>query len=227
MEKYNNVATVPQNAMRTIEGGNLKGKSEVNPQWRIEALTREYGMCGIGWKFEITEIKDYPCADGQVLLFMRVNLYIKDGAKWSSPIPGCGGDFIIEKNRHGLVPNDEAYKMALTDALGNAAKCVGVAADVYRGFYDSKNGRRDNRAETAQPPAQQTPPANQNATNQAAAKQPDVATIKNTTCILANGKYYPIEPMNLEQLNRVINEPRYKAAHDEARKLMMELSQQQ
>lgn len=30
--------------------------------------------------------------------------------------------------------------MCLTDALGNAMKCIGVAADVYRGLWDSKYG---------------------------------------------------------------------------------------
>lgn len=63
-----------------------------------------------------------------------------DGEGWSEPVYGCGGDFIVEKNKNGLVPNDEAYKMCLTDALGNAMKCIGVAADVYRGLWDSKYG---------------------------------------------------------------------------------------
>lgn len=31
--------------------------------------------------------------------------------------------------------------MCLTDALGNAMKCIGVAADVYRGLWDSKYGK--------------------------------------------------------------------------------------
>ena len=83
---------------------------------------------------------------GEVLLYMKVALQVKDGDKWSEPVYGYGGDFIIQKNKNGLVPNDEAYKMCLTDALGNAMKCVGVAADVFRGIYDTKYQKMQEQA---------------------------------------------------------------------------------
>lgn len=138
MKIYSQLATPPDAAIKPIQGGNLKGKSDINPQWKIEAMTSVFGPCGIGWKFSITDEKTFQCGDGQVLLFLTVALMYHDGEGWSEPVYGCGGDFIVEKNKNGLVPNDEAYKMCLTDALGNAMKCIGVAADVYRGFGDSK-----------------------------------------------------------------------------------------
>lgn len=103
-------------------------------------MTSVFGPCGIGWKFNIADEKTFQCGDGQILLFLTVALMYHDGEGWSEPVYGCGGDFIVEKNKNGLVPNDEAYKMCLTDALGNAMKCIGVAADVYRGLWDSKYG---------------------------------------------------------------------------------------
>lgn len=142
--RYAAVAKPPDNALRKIEFGNLKGKSDINPQWKIEVMTKQYGMCGIGWKFEIVSKDTQQCPSGEILLFMAINLYIKDGGKWSEPIPGYGGDFIVKKNKNGLVPNDEAFKMCLTDALGNAFKCIGVAANVYRGFTDTKYGAPQN-----------------------------------------------------------------------------------
>ena len=140
MKFYSQLAAPPAEAIKPIQGGNLKGKSDINPQWKIEAMTSVFGPCGIGWKFSITDEKTFQCGDGQILLFLTVALMYHDGEGWSEPVYGCGGDFIVEKNKNGLVPNDEAYKMCLTDALGNAMKCIGVAADVYRGLWDSKYG---------------------------------------------------------------------------------------
>lgn len=224
--RYIEMATPPQNALSEIKGGNLKGKSTINPQWRIEALTEQFGLCGIGWKFEIVNERTYECQDGQVLLFMTVNLYVKDknSNEWSAPIPGCGGDFLVEKNKNGLVPNDEAYKMALTDALGNAAKCVGVGANVYRGLFDDKyNGReygQQQKPPTAPQNNQSKPPTNP----PQQAVQPPVSTIKGVTCVLVNGKYYALTKMNLEQLNYIVNTAAYQACHEEARRMMLEFT---
>lgn len=138
-ERYRKVATVPTSAIKKIEGGRLSGKSDINPQWRWEALTEIYGLCGIGWKFDIVSIDTVPIEPTkEVMVQVKVNLYIKDGDKWSEPIPGYGGDFIVVNERNGLRANDEGYKMAITDALGTAAKMIGVGADIYRGLQDTK-----------------------------------------------------------------------------------------
>ena len=140
IELYNKVKTPPDGAWKPIKGGPLAGKTEINPQWRIQIMTEVYGPCGVGWKFDITNKETITCPEGNMLLYVEVALYFVDKEKgqWSEPIYGWGGDFIIEKNKNGLVANDEAYKMALTDALGNAMKFLGVGADVYMGKFDKK-----------------------------------------------------------------------------------------
>lgn len=145
-ERYDKLRMPPKEALRTIDVGKLKGKSDINPQWKIEALTDVFGLCGVGWRFTIENEETHACESGEVLLYMKVALQVKDGDKWSEPVYGYGGDFIIQKNKNGLVPNDEAYKMCLTDALGNAMKCVGVAADVFRGIYDTKYQKMQEQA---------------------------------------------------------------------------------
>ena len=55
MELYKQNATPPTWALKEIQAGRLKGKSDINPQWRIEALTEMFGLCGIGWKYVITK----------------------------------------------------------------------------------------------------------------------------------------------------------------------------
>lgn len=138
-ERYEKLSVVPDDATKPIPFGNLKGKSDINPQWRYEALTKVFGLCGEGWRYEIVDKITFPVpATGEVMVFVFVNLYVKGSDGWSVPIPGSGGDFLIKKDKNGLHGNDEAYKMATTDALGTAAKMVGVAASVYRGQYKTK-----------------------------------------------------------------------------------------
>lgn len=137
--RYNAVKTVPQSALKIIDFGKLKGKYDISPQWRWEILTEVYGMCGVGWYFDIVDTEQvFVEATGETMLYVKVNLYIKDGDEWSKPIPGYGGDFLIYKDKNGYHGNDEAFKMAVTDALGTAAKMIGVGADVYRGLQDTK-----------------------------------------------------------------------------------------
>lgn len=139
---YENLASPPADAVRQITGGKLKGFSDINPQWRYEALTNEFGLCGVGWKFEIANTFTEPIpATQELMIFVQVNLYVKEGYQWSEPIPGFGGDFLIVKDKNGIHGNDEGYKMAITDALGSAAKVIGVAADIYRGRMESKYSR--------------------------------------------------------------------------------------
>ena len=49
---YNQVRSVPAEAITPITGGPMKGKSNINPQWRLEKLTELFGPAGIGWKIE-------------------------------------------------------------------------------------------------------------------------------------------------------------------------------
>lgn len=137
-ERYAKLATPPVSALKKIEAGRLKGFTDINAQWKIEAMTEVYGLCGVGWKFAIGETNIIDLPTGEKMIFMKVILYIKDGEKWSEPIYGCGGDFIVKKEKAGLRADDDAYKKCLTDALGNAMKCLGVASDVYRGISESK-----------------------------------------------------------------------------------------
>ena len=142
MKHYDALRSVPKDALKPIEFGNLKGKSDINPQWRYEAMTKEFGPCGIGWKFEVVNTWTQPANDGQVMVFVDVRAYIKEGNEWSAPVPAIGGDFLMKKDKNGLHGNDEAYKMATTDALGTALKMFGVAADIYRGVTDTKYSRQ-------------------------------------------------------------------------------------
>ena len=134
LEIYNKVKSVPEHAQSKIFGGRLKGMTDIKPQWRIQKMTEIFGVCGIGWKFEIIDIK-YSEKDEkkQQCCFVKINLYIKVDNKWSDAIPGIGGSSFIALEKNGLYLSDECEKMALTDALSVAMKMIGVGADVYMG----------------------------------------------------------------------------------------------
>lgn len=131
LEIYNKVRAVPDEAIKVITGGKLKGKSDINPMWRIKTLTETFGMCGIGWRPEITRQWKERCEDGRTAAFCNINLYLKVDGEWSMPIPGNGGSMLTDIENGQQRANDEAYKMAYTDALSVACKMIGVAADVY------------------------------------------------------------------------------------------------
>ena len=99
--------------------------------WRIKALTEQFGPCGIGWKYTITDKRLENGANNEVSAFVDIDLYIKVDGEWSDAIPGTGGSAFVASERNGLYTSDECFKMALTDAISVACKALGFGADVY------------------------------------------------------------------------------------------------
>ena len=141
MEIYNKLARPPKDTLKTISGGRLTGMTDIKPQWRIKAMTEQFGPCGIGWTYSIDKTWSEPGGSSDVMCFAIVSVKIKYGESWSEPFPGIGGSQIIEKESKGLHTNDEGYKMAVTDALSVAFKMIGVAADIYMGNWDGTKYR--------------------------------------------------------------------------------------
>ena len=139
---YNATRKPPQNALKTIKGGRLSGYTDINPMWRIKALTEQFGPCGIGWKYIITKQWLEEGANGEIAAFCNIDMYIKYNGEWSEAIPGTGGSSFVTKERSGLYTSDECFKMALTDAISVACKSLGMAADIYwesdRTKYDTQ-----------------------------------------------------------------------------------------
>jgi len=126
----------PKSALKEIQAGRMKGQSDINPQWRYKAMTEAFGVVGIGWKFTIDKMWTEQAANNEVMAFVCVSVYIKDGDKWSDAIPGNGGSTLIVSEKNGMYNDNDAYKKATTDALSTSMKMLGVAADVYMGMWD-------------------------------------------------------------------------------------------
>ena len=129
---YDAVRAVPEEAKRAITAGRLKGKTDINPMWRIKALTELFGPCGDGWGYTIDRLWIEEGAKGEKCAFAMISLWYKreDGTR-SEPVVGIGGNMLVANEKNGLYTSDECYKMALTDAISVACKALGFGADVY------------------------------------------------------------------------------------------------
>lgn len=176
LDYYNKLKVVPQQALRQIQSGRLRGKNDINPMWRIKAMTEQFGVCGIGWKYVIT--KQWTETFGsEVKAYCNIDLFIKVNGEWSDAIQGTGGSSEVSMESKGAYVSDECYKMALTDALSVAMKALGVAADVYFEAgkdiidIDSKYGAQDIRAAQQQAQTQQSVAKPSQAAQQTASPQ--------------------------------------------------------
>lgn len=130
LDLYNKVREVPQEAKKQIQCGRLKGKTDINPMWRIKVLTEQFGPCGAGWYYKVID-KTKEQVKNEVAVFVDIELYIKQDNEWSMPIYGTGGSMLATDEKNGIYVSDECYKMATTDAISVACKQLGIGADVY------------------------------------------------------------------------------------------------
>jgi hypothetical protein len=155
IELYESLSKPPTTALKKIEGGRLKNLTDIKPQWRTEIMTKEFGLCGIGWKYTIDKLWTEKGAGDEIMAFAQISLYIKQQDIWSEAIPGLGGSMLIAKESNGPHSSDEAYKMAVTDALGKAMTYIGVAASIYMGewtgskYRDTENTNEKSAGERA------------------------------------------------------------------------------
>ena len=153
MRIYDAVRAVPEEAKRAITAGRLKGKTDINPMWRIKALTEQFGPCGDGWGYTIDRLwieegaKGEKCANAMISLWYRR----EDGTR-SEPIVGIGGNMLVANEKNGLYTSDECYKMALTDAISVACKALGFGADVYWGADRTKYTPQQEPQKPQKPP---------------------------------------------------------------------------
>lgn len=168
LQIYKKLSQPPKTALREIQAGDLKGKTDINPQWRYEAMTKQFGLVGIGWKYEVQKLWTEPGANGETLAFAQVAVFVRDPdtKEWSDAIVGIGGSKLINKFSAGPKSNDDGYKMAVTDAFSTSLKMIGVAADIYAGRWDGskylseseinqQNGQKQNAQQKPQGQNQQ------------------------------------------------------------------------
>ena len=131
LELYHRFKEVPAEAKKPISAGRLKGKTDINPMWRIKMLTQEFGVCGFGWYTNVDKMWLETGANGEVTANVQISLYVKRDGEWSMPIIGIGGAAFISNEKNGSFTDDDCFKKAYTDAISIACKALGMAASVY------------------------------------------------------------------------------------------------
>ena len=145
--------TDPKHTKPFTRAGGFKGTA-IRPIWNQYRLTEHFGPAGIGWGFEKPEYEVVK-ADDELMVFCTVKCWYMDDNGERADIYGVGGDKVLAKQQRGLVSDDEAFKKALTDAIGNAFVRVGLSADVHMGLFEDSKYVQDTRQHFAQ--AEDTP----------------------------------------------------------------------
>lgn len=188
---YNQIRKVPQEAQKQINAGRLKGMTDINPMWRIKTLTEQFGACGFGWYYTVDRTWIEEGTNGEKLANVEISLFVKVDEVWSAPIKGVGGSMLIVNESKGARTNDEAFKMALTDAISVSCKALGMGADVYW------NGDRTKYTAPASAPAKANEPTPEQKKNLVAkCKLKGVEVKELLEAIGCNGK------MTIEQYNK-------------------------
>jgi hypothetical protein len=126
--------TDPAHTKAFSRAGGFKGTA-IKPIWTVKRLTEQFGPVGKGWGMGEPIFNVVP-ADGELMVYCTVTCWHTDS---SQTFVGVGGDKVTAKRSSGTFNDDEAFKKAFTDAVGNAFKFCGFGADVHMGqFEDSK-----------------------------------------------------------------------------------------
>ena len=102
MTIWNAVRRPPEDALKKINGGRLTGFTDISPQWRIQIMTEQFGPVGTGWQYEIVRAWTETMQNGEILVFVQIQVRYKLDGQWSEWIPGIGGSKIVKKESSGL-----------------------------------------------------------------------------------------------------------------------------
>lgn len=152
LEVYSKYRAVPKEAQKPILGGRMKGKTDINPMWRLKSLTEQFGLCGVGWYYK-TIRKWTEIVGVEIAVFVDIELFVKVDGAWSMPISGTGGSMLATQESSKVFVSDECYKMATTDAISVACKQLGFGADIYWDGDKSKYDTSHQSQQTNQSPS--------------------------------------------------------------------------
>lgn len=154
--------TDPAHTKGFARAGGFRGTA-IKPIYTTLKMTEEFGPAGYGWGMGEPTFQTVAGSDGQVAVYCTVSLWYAakpdDGERIVNTVWGVGGDMVVVKQSSGLRTDDEAFKKAFTDAVGNAMKHLGMSADVHMGLFDDSKYVSERRAEEAAAQAADEPAA--------------------------------------------------------------------
>ena len=122
--------------------GGFRG-TQIDPTWRLQMMTELFGPVGKGWGYEQM---DWTIAERMVFICARVWYIDPDSKEKCFTGPQWGGTEMVRRRNGIEVPDDECFKMSMTDAVGKCVLQLGLAADVYLGQFDDSKYREESEA---------------------------------------------------------------------------------
>jgi hypothetical protein len=163
--------TDPRQTKQFSRAGGFKGTA-IKPIWIVKRLTEQFGPVGMEEpSFEVVTV------DGEVLVFCKVKCW---HTLPGNSFYGVGGDKVVAKRSSGYFNDDEAFKKAYTDAVGNAFKFTGVGADIHMGQFDDSKYVQEVGREFV---AAEREAGGQSQTGAVSPRQPWDTPIKNKTAL--------------------------------------------
>lgn len=156
--------TNPEHTKSFSRAGGFKGTA-TKPIWQDQQMTRLFGPCGQGWGIGEPSFQVVPGDNREVLVYCTVAVWWRSEGDVHT-IHGVGGDKVvthIKANEQYKRPerwenDDEAFKKAFTDAIGNAFKHLGMGADIHMGQFDDSKYVSQMRQKFADEGAQEDVP---------------------------------------------------------------------
>ncbi|HYD98849.1 MAG TPA: hypothetical protein VEH84_05665, partial [Alphaproteobacteria bacterium] len=135
--------TDPRATKPFTRSGGFRG-TQIDPAWRLKIMTEVFGPVGQGWGYEQLE---WTLVERMVFICARVWYRHPDTDEICYTGPQWGGTEIVRRRRDGgESPDDECFKMSMTDAIGKCMLQIGLAADVYLGQFDDSKYREESEA---------------------------------------------------------------------------------
>ena len=141
LQLWNHVfATDPSQTKGFKRQGGFSGTA-IKPLYLTQKATALWGPMGDAWGAETVEYLIHRDA-----VYLKARLWYP-GKNGRATIEHWGGDVLMKGEGK---PNDEAFKMAFTDAIGKCLVQLGFSADVHLGLFDDSKYVQDvARKETA------------------------------------------------------------------------------
>jgi hypothetical protein len=135
--------TDPKATKPFTRSGGFRG-TQIDPTWRLQMMTEVFGPIGKGWGYEQLE---WTIAERMIFICVRVWYVHPETGETLYTGPQWGGTEMVRRRRDGMeAPDDECFKMSITDAVGKCLLQIGLAADIYMGQFDDSKYRMESEA---------------------------------------------------------------------------------
>lgn len=134
--------TDPRHTKQVTYGRNF---TAIDAHWQVMQATKTFGPVGDGWGYK-TKFGQHFLDDGVIVAWCDLTLWWRGEGEWEGnkvrarkeygPVRGSALLRSLDKSKKPKLPDTDAYKKCMTDALTKALSHLGFSADVFLGMFD-------------------------------------------------------------------------------------------